>query len=179
MITFFAMQKHYMNFLCLLFFMSTSIFAINIGVIDSEYIFSQYNKRYEMEEILENKRLELNSDIEGLRQSLLEQEKIIKSKSKITESDKKKLLNLKKQFQEKIELSEQNFQENQQSFIHDIKFEIDSVAILIGKQKNLEMVIEKSATIYGGIDLTEDVINFLNNKESFKLDTKNILKREL
>ncbi|MGL4977855.1 MAG: OmpH family outer membrane protein [Cetobacterium sp.] len=159
--------------------MSTSIFAINIGVIDSEYIFSQYNKRYEMEEILETKRLELNSDIEGLRQSLLEQEKIIKSKSKITEADKKKLLNLKKQFQEKIELSEQNFQENQQNFIHDIKFEIDSVAILIGKQKNLEMVIEKSATIYGGIDLTEDVINFLNNKESFKLDTKNILKKEL
>ncbi|MGL4629342.1 OmpH family outer membrane protein [Cetobacterium sp.] len=168
-----------MNVLFLLLFMTTSAFALNIGVIDSEYIFSQYNKRYEMEEKLENKRLELNSEIEGLRQSLLEQEKIIKSKSKITENDKKKLLDLKKQFQDKIEISERDFQEEQQSFIYDIKFEIDSVSILIGKQKNLEMVIEKSATIYGGVDLTEEVINFLNNKESYKLDTTNLLKKQL
>ncbi|MGL5951136.1 MAG: hypothetical protein ACRCZH_06920, partial [Cetobacterium sp.] len=100
-------------------------------------------------------------------------------KSKITEEDKKKLLDLKKQFQDKIEISERDFQEEQQNFIYDIKFEIDSVSILIGKQKNLEMVIEKSATIYGGVDLTEDVINFLNNKESYKLDTTNLLKKEL
>ena len=64
-----------MNVLFLLLFMATSTFALNIGVIDSEYIFSQYNKRFEMEEKLENKRLELNSEIENLRQSLLEQEK--------------------------------------------------------------------------------------------------------
>lgn len=168
-----------MNVLFLLLFMTTSVFALNIGVIDSEYIFSQYNKRFEMEEKLENKRLELNAEIEGLRQSLLKQEKIIKSNSEITEEDKKKLLDLKKQFQEKIETSERIFQEDQQNFIYDIKFEIDSVAILIGKQKNLEMVIEKSATIYGGVDLTEDVLNFLNNKESYKLDTTNLLKKQL
>lgn len=41
------------------------------------------------------------------------------------------------------------------------------------------MVIEKSATIYGGVDLTEDVLNFLNNKESYKLDTTNLLKKQL
>ncbi|MGL5052299.1 MAG: OmpH family outer membrane protein [Cetobacterium sp.] len=168
-----------MNVLFLLLFITTSAFGLNIGVIDSEYIFNQYNKRYDMEEILENKRLKLNSEIEGLRQSLLKQEKIIKSKSKITESDKKKLLNLKKQFQDKIEISERHFQEDQQNFIYDIKFEIDSVAILIGKQKNLEMVIEKSATIFGGVDLTDDVINFLNNRDSYKLDTTNLLKKQL
>ncbi|MGL5088334.1 MAG: OmpH family outer membrane protein [Cetobacterium sp.] len=168
-----------MNILFLLLFITTSAFGLNIGVIDSEYIFSQYDKRYNMEEILENKRLELNSEIEGLRQNLLKQEKIIKSKSKITELDKKKLLNLKKQFQDKIEISERHFQEDQQNFIYDIKFEIDSVAILIGKQKNLEMVIEKSATIFGGVDLTDDVINFLNNKDSYKLDTTNLIKNQL
>ena len=41
-----------MNVLFLLLFMTTSAFALNIGVIDSEYIFSQYNKRFEMEEKL-------------------------------------------------------------------------------------------------------------------------------
>ncbi|MGL5000226.1 MAG: OmpH family outer membrane protein [Cetobacterium sp.] len=168
-----------MNFLFLLLFITTSAFGLNIGVIDSEYIFNQYNRRYEMEENLEKKRLELNSEIEILRKSLLEQEKFIKGKSNITETDKKKIINLKKQFQDKIEASERYFQEDQQNFIYDIKFEIDSVAILIGKQKNLEMVIEKSATIYGGVDLTEDVINFLNNKESYKLDTTNLLKKQL
>ncbi|MGL4946278.1 MAG: OmpH family outer membrane protein [Cetobacterium sp.] len=168
-----------MNVLFLLLFITTSTFGLNIGVIDSEYIFTQYNRRYEMEETLEEKRIELNSEIEILRQNLLEQEKIIKIKSKISEADKKKLLNLKKQFQDKIEISEKQFQEDQQNFIYDIKFEIDSVAGLIGKQKNLEMVIEKSATIYGGLDLTDDVINFLNNKESYKLDTTNILKKQL
>ncbi|WP_332479772.1 OmpH family outer membrane protein [Cetobacterium sp.] len=159
--------------------MSTSIFAINIGVIDSEYIFSQYNKRFEMEEKLENKRISLNSEIEKLRQELLEKEKVIKSKKTITEADKTALLDLKKQFQDKIESSEKDFELEQQNFIYDIKFEIDSVAILIGKQKNLEMVIEKSATIYGGVDLTEDVINFLNNKDSYKLDTTNLLKKQM
>ncbi|MEG0069491.1 OmpH family outer membrane protein [Cetobacterium sp.] len=168
-----------MKILFLLFFMSTSIFAINIGVIDSEYIFSQYNKRFEMEEKLENKRISLNSEIEKLRQELLEKEKVIKSKKTITEADKTALLDLKKQFQDKIESSEKDFELEQQNFIYDIKFEIDSVAILIGKQKNLEMVIEKSATIYGGVDLTEDVINFLNNKDSYKLDTTNLLKKQM
>ncbi|MBC2851433.1 OmpH family outer membrane protein [Cetobacterium sp. 8H] len=168
-----------MKILFLLFFMSTSIFAINIGVIDSEYIFSQYNKRFEMEEKLENKRISLNSEIEKLRQELLEKEKVIKSKKTITEADKTALLDLKKQFQDKIEASEKDFELEQQNFIYDIKFEIDSVAILIGKQKNLEMVIEKSATIYGGVDLTEDVINFLNNKDSYKLDTTNLLKKQM
>lgn len=168
-----------MNVLFLLLFISSSAFAINIGVIDSEYIFTQYNKRLEMEEKLENKRVELNLEIEQLRQSLLDQEKIIKAKQKVSDSDRRKLLDLKKQFQDKIENSERVFEREQQGFIYDIKFEIDSVAILIGKQKNLEMVIEKSATIYGGVDLTEDVINFLNNKESFKLDTTNLLKKQL
>ncbi|WP_297597129.1 OmpH family outer membrane protein [uncultured Cetobacterium sp.] len=168
-----------MKVLFLLFFMSTSIFAINIGVIDSEYIFNQYNKRFEMEEKLESKRISLNNEIEQLRQELLEKEKLIKSKKNITEADKTTLLDLKKQFQDKIGASEKDFELEQQNFIYDIKFEIDSVAILIGKQKNLEMVIEKSATVYGGVDLTEDVVNFLNNKDSYKLDTTNLLKKQM
>lgn len=167
-----------MKFLFILLCLSTSAFSATLGVIDSEYIFNQYNKRAILEEQLDKRRDELNSEIELLRQQLLIQEKKIKSKKKLTKKDKTELLNLKKQFQSKIESSEIIFEREQRNFVYDMKFEIDSVAILIGKEKNIDMVIEKSATIYGGTDLTEDVLNFLNNPKSYKLDTSNILKKD-
>ncbi|WP_297487119.1 OmpH family outer membrane protein [uncultured Cetobacterium sp.] len=167
-----------MKFLFILFCVSTSAFATTLGVIDSEYIFNQYNKRAVLEEKLDQRRSELNNEIEILRQTLLIKEKSIKSKKTLTSKDKEILLNLKKQFQKKIETSEISFEREQRNFVYDIKFEIDSVAILIGKEKNIDMVIEKSATIYGGTDLTEDVLNFLNNPTSYKLDTSNILKKD-
>nr|WP_307775533.1 OmpH family outer membrane protein [uncultured Cetobacterium sp.] len=167
-----------MKILFLFIYMSFSIFAINVGVIDSEYIFNQYEKRSTLEQKLEEKRESLNKEIEDLRIVLLKKEKKIKSKKSLTNEDKTNLLNLKKQFQEKIEESERIFENEQRNFVYDIKFEIDSVAILIGKEKNLDMVIEKNATIYGGVDITEDVLIFLNNPKSYKLDTTNLLKKE-
>lgn len=167
-----------MKFLFIIFCLSTSAFATTLGVIDSEYIFNQYNKRAVLEEKLDQRRDELNSEIEILRQQLLLKEKKIKSKKRLTSKDQSQLLDLKKQFQKKIESSEIIFDREQRNFIYDIKFEIDSVAILIGKEKNIDMVIEKNATIYGGTDLTEDVLNFLNNPKSYKLDTSNIIKKD-
>lgn len=167
-----------MRILFLLLVVSSSIFAMNIGVVDSEYIFNQYNKRVKMEADLEEKRVSLNNEIETLRKTLLLEEKQIKSKSNLTEKDKEAILNLKKQYQDKIQESEKNFQEEVQKFFYNIKFEIDSVAALIGKEKGIDMIIEKNATIYGGVDLTEDVLQFLNSTQSYELDTKKILKKE-
>lgn len=167
-----------MKLLFFLFFCSIYSFSMNIGVIDSEYIFNQYSKRILMEQQLEDKRDVLNKEIESLRQELLKKEQILKSKKNFSQEDKEAITNLKKQFQQKINSSEKIFDEEQQNFIYEIKFEIDSAAILIGKEKKLDMVIEKSATIFGGVDLTEDVLNFLNSKDSYKLDSKNLIKTE-
>lgn len=165
-----------MKLLFFLFFYSIHSFSMSIGVIDSEYIFNQYSKRILMEQKLEDKRNLLNNEIESLRQELLKKEQALKAKKNLSKEDKATIANLKKQFQQKINNSEKIFDEEQQNFVYEIKFEIDSAAILIGKEKKLDMVIEKSATIFGGVDLTEDVLNFLNSKDSYKLDTKNLIK---
>lgn len=167
-----------MRILFLLFFISLPIFSMNIGVVDFEYVFIQYNKRIQAEVELEEKRVALNNEIENLRKTLLVEEKQIRTKSNLTKKDEITLSNLKKQYQEKIQTSEKEFQEEISKTIYDIRFEINSAAILIGQEKKLDMVMEKNVTVYGGMDITEDVLLFLNTSDSYKLDTKKILKKQ-
>lgn len=167
-----------MRYLFLLFCISTSIFASNIGVIDTEYILTKYNRRVAVEKNLEQKRQTLNKEIENLRQELLRRERVIKSKKVLSKSDLDELDVLKTQFRQKIENCEKIYDDAEQNAMYELKFEIDSAAILVGKEKNLDMVIDKTATVFGGVDLTNDVIKFLNSKQTQKFSTDSLLKNK-
>lgn len=164
--------------LIFLYFISTFSFSSpNIGVVDTNFIFNNYYKRADMEKELDKRREELNKEIEDYRQKLLAEEKSIKSKEVLGNKEKERLLELKNLFQEKINKNEEIYYSEQQEFLSNIKFEIDAVAILIGKEKNLELVVEKNATIYGGTDITQEVLDFLNNPTTYKIDTSKIIKK--
>jgi hypothetical protein len=53
-----------------------------------------------------------------------------------------------------------------------LRGDIAVVALLIGKQKNLDMVIQKSITFYGGIDITQEVLDFLNSADKIEVGKK-------
>lgn len=165
-----------MNVLFLLFFISSSAFSLNIGVVDSNYIYTHYDRYIKIDKKLENRRLELNTKINTLKESLLKEENSIRLKNKINKEDEKKLITLNTNIEKKIDEYKDLYYSEQQQYIYDIQLEISSASALIGHNKKYDIILEKTSIPYGGEDISDDIITFLKTKNSYKLNIKNILK---
>lgn len=150
-------------------------FAHNLGVVDAETIFLNYNKKNLLEEELNNLKNNFNVELSNFKQEMLNKElEITKKGSKASKKEKDLVKSLKQQFQEKIQSAESELVQAQEKYISELRTDIAVAAVLVGKEKGLEMVINKSATFYGGEDITKEVLEFLNNSPSASLQGNKI-----
>lgn len=71
-----------------------------------------------------------------------------------------------KEYQSELSLKEQEL-------IQEIIDSIKEIVVLIAEEKGVEMVLDKKNVIYGGYDLSEDVIDYINDE--YEMENNNIV----
>lgn len=133
-------------------FISTNAFAQTIGVVDYPKVLSSYNYAKEVFKTLDSKNTEL-------QQYLFDKEKQYKN---LTNPVDKKTFEDKVQREYKAKVDALTKMKDQKE--QEITNSILTVVKKVATQKKIDVVVEASAVLTGGTDITNDVISGLNNK---------------
>ena len=160
-----------MNFLLLFFTIFSAALACDIGVIDSNIIFNNYKKKDTLEKKLENFKLLQEQQLLKEKNTLLKIEEKILKKKQPTSKEKNNLAKLEKKLEEKTAESQKQINIQQQEYLSELQRDISIAALIIGKEEDLDILLDRSALIYGGVDITNKVLESLNNPKTIPLDS--------
>lgn len=156
-------------------FCSLTLFAKEIGVVDADFVIQNYKKRELLETALNSKRDELVKTFTVKKENLLKKENILMEKGdSATKEELDSLALLQQDLDNVLAENDRILGELFDKYFEELRGDIAVAAILIGKEKNLDMVIQKAAAFYGGVDITEEVIDFLNSTQKIDMDKKGI-----
>ena len=133
-------------------FMGANAFAQTIGVVNYSKVLGSYNYAKEVFKTLDSKGTEL-------QQYLLDKEKQYKN---ITSPVERKSFEerVQKEYKAKVDaLGKMKVQKEEEVYNN-----ILTVVKRVATQKKIDVVVEASSVLTGGIDITNDVISGLNNK---------------
>lgn len=129
---------------------TTALAANDIGVVDITLVWDKYQKSVTIDKTADEK------DV-GLEKYLLEKKRLIAQGT--TPIERKNLEDkYVKEFQLKVEETKKWYATEQQ------KLEATMMDVIkkIATEKNLSIILNKKTTIYGGVDITDQVITALN-----------------
>ena len=152
------MKKISFLLLLALFLSPIAAFADNIGFIDMEKIFSKANmiKKYESEN--EKRRTEYQKFVKEREDKIEEAKKANKS-----EDDIKKLIS---KFEEEIRPKQEELSKIENDFRQKFFTTMTNTSQQVAKSLGIDVVVDKRAILTGGTDITEFVINRLNDDNS-------------
>lgn len=149
---------------------SGSIFAAKIATISTQKVFQGYSKAQSAKTKLLDEKNKLEGQLSLKAKSLdkVKKELIAKGK-KVTEAEadkyKKQEMELSKEYQAlQQKLSRMEYEE-----MVPIQTEIKSAINQVARKNKYEMVVEESAVLYGGEDITAEVLKSLENSKKIKL----------
>lgn len=119
---------------------------MKIGYVDMDSLLSQHPKRPQYEK--------------ALQQFIQQRQQDIQSKSSLpglTEEQKKKVQLLTQQYEKEVMEKDR---ELTQKMLDDIQKKIKEVA----SQKSFDLVLHKSAVLYGGVNITQDVLKLYKSE---------------
>ena len=131
---------------------TTALAANDIGVADITMVWDKYEKSVQIDKTADEKDVELEK-------FLLEKKRLIAQGA--TPIERKNLEDkYVKEFQLKVEETKKWYATEQQ------KLEASMMDVIkqISTQKNLSVVLNKKTAIYGGVDITNEIITALNQK---------------
>ena len=130
--------------------------AATIGYIDVEKVFSNYEKTKKTQEDVRRKGQIIQDEI------INKQKELEKEKSKgMPEAG---LRNLVDKFEKEIGPKKTAIEEYQKKMKQEIYNDIKKATETTAKKMGLEIVLDKTALITGGTDITDEVISLLNKK---------------
>ena len=151
----------------LLFVFSASSFALSVGYVDIEKVFSQYKGTTEAKEKLqkevekEQKAVEKEKDAILKEKADLDKKKAILDRAKVEELEMA-LQEKAQKLQEKALKIQQDLLAREKALTSNIIDEIRAIVQKIAKEKNFDMVFEKNTLLYGGEDITYLVTKEIN-----------------
>jgi Skp family chaperone for outer membrane proteins len=158
-----------------------SLFSQNIAVMDPRVVLDQYQKRLEFENDLREKEKNYQKIIFDERIKILEEEgEQLKKYGSLSQEEKRKITSKNEKLDEKYDEMENSLKELHLEYQNILKSDITIAAVIVGKEKGYDIVISKEVSFYGGVDITQDVIEFLNSsdrtllEESLKNGSKNL-----
>ncbi len=168
-------------FYIFLFLINVSVFSQNIAVMDPRLVLDQYQKRLEFENDLREKEKNYQKIIFDERIKILEEEgEQLKKYGSLSQEEKRKITSKNEELDEKYDEMENSLKELHLEYQNILKSDITIAAVIVGKEKGYDIVISKEVSFYGGVDITQDVIEFLNSsdrtllEESLKNGSKNL-----
>ncbi|MFC1559703.1 OmpH family outer membrane protein [Candidatus Margulisiibacteriota bacterium] len=155
------MKKFMVLVLVTAFFMGIagSAFAAGAGMgyIDVQKVFKEYKATEKAQEEVSKQEESFKKEFESSQKKLAEAEK---KDMKRSELDK-----LRKELEEKLEPKRERLVELNRRLTQKIQQEILDATKEVAKKVGIDMVFDKQVVITGGTDLTEMVVNKLNNRK--------------
>jgi Skp family chaperone for outer membrane proteins len=134
---------------------SIGAFAAGIGLVDSNRVTTEYSKAIEAQKKADQYETELKN---SLKQASDELEKLSKNAA-ATEAQKKDKT---KQAQDKFNADRKRIETAVVKLKEEIYSEIKDAITEEAKAQSLDMVVPASVSLYGGKDITDDVVKRLN-----------------
>ncbi|MCE5300890.1 MAG: OmpH family outer membrane protein, partial [Spirochaetia bacterium] len=150
------MRKFTLVFAGMLFFAFTAgAFALNVGYVDIEKVFNQYQGTKTAKEKLQKEVEKEQKNIEKEKNDLIKLKKDLDNKKLVLDKDKvaaqeKELQDKLTSLQEKAMKIQQDLLNQEKELTANIVDEIRSIVQKLAKEKNYDMVFEKSMLLYGG-----------------------------
>ena len=148
------MSKFFSSFVVLLslFMFSNAVQATNIGYIDFRKVGTSYNYAKNAFKDIDNKSMEL-------QQFIIDKDKQYKS---IESPIAKK--NFEEKTQQEFSAKKDALEKMQMAKEEDIYNRIISATRVIANEKKLDAVFDQNALFVGGVDISDDVIRYLNSQ---------------
>lgn len=128
------------------------VYAEGFAYIDTEKIMSNYSKAQELSVDLKTK----TTDLQKIALNAIKNVKLAKISQRKLLEDK-----YKKEFKEKQTLYKLQYL----SELQKVESDIQDAVITVAKSKNVSLILNKNSVMYGGIDLTYDVLAVLKSKK--------------
>ena len=134
---------------------TSNLHAENIGVVDLQKVFVSYKETDKARKDFEKKQKELRDELEEKQKTL---EKAQKDNKKPEEIQK-----LVQEIQEELQPKQEDLIKLNNELMASIRADILRSAKKVAKDYGIDIVIDKQAVLHGGFDLTDFVIEDLNN----------------
>ncbi len=112
-----------------------------VGVIDARQVMSQHPDRQTVESQMQAAADEIRKDFEEKSKGMNDQEK-----------------------QDYLQQSQQRLLQKQQELVEPVEQSVQDAVKKVADTKGISVVLDKSVVVYGGQDITQDVINKLSKK---------------
>lgn len=146
-------------------------FAKNIGVVNVQALMNNHPKAQSVAQELTAKKESLEREINKRGEAYLAMRQALVEKGEAASEDEKlALAREERALQAYISQLQNELDRFEQSKTNSLQVEIMTAIKEIKDIKNLDMVLDGSIVILGGIDITKDVSDFLSNIEKISLD---------
>jgi outer membrane protein len=145
------------SFVTLVFGCTFAQAATSIGYIDVQKVFKDYRETSKAQEQVAKQEEEFKKEFENSQKKLSDAEK---SKMKKAELEK-----LRKELEEKLLPKRQSLIALNEKLTSELQSKILAATKDVTKKVGIDVVFDKQVIITGGVDLTEMVINKLNEKD--------------
>ena len=129
-------------------------YAETIGMVDIQKVLSSYKKTETLGKLLEKEQKKLQKDLEKKQKKL--------EKAKNNQEAPEKLQKLVTEFQEELQPKQEAFNQLRVSHLKILQDDVTAATKKISADYGIDIVVDKTAILVGGFDLTEFVIEHLN-----------------
>lgn len=128
-------------------------FAYTIGYVDTGKILMQYKGATSARSQMQHQLQQYQSEFAKRQKKIAEAQKAGKSPAEIQK--------MTEQYERELAPYKSRAQNLEQSLSADIKTKVEAKISAIAKRRGVDVVVDKAAVLYGGVDLTGDVLSAL------------------
>jgi len=164
------MKKIFMIVFGVLFFLSAAkVYALQVGYVDIEKVFNEYEGTKKAKEKLQEKLDAEKKTLESKKKEIQDLQDSLEKQKTVLSKEKEK--NMEEQLQTKLEKLQAEASDTQQKLLDEEKTmtsniveEIRAIVQKVAKEKGYDYVFERNNILYGGDDLTAFVIKTMNEE---------------
>jgi Skp family chaperone for outer membrane proteins len=157
--------------LVLLTLLTVTLLGDKIGFVDVQTIMGTHPKAKTIAEELNAEKSRLEKDINEKGAVYLANKQALEEKGdSATEEEKTALLQQEKELQAYIAKLQKQLTQMEQEKTSSLQTEVYTAIKEVAKENEVDIVINKTSVILGGVDLTKKVTEFLSGTEKISLD---------
>jgi len=150
--------------------MSMSVFASKIATVNTQKVFEGYSKTQTVKTKLEQEKTKLESQLAVKAKSLEQTAKTLNAKGdQVTVAEKDKFQKQQETFAKERQALQNKLGKMEYTEMTAIQNEIKSAVTRVARSKKYDTVLEAGAVLYGGTDITAEVLKELESTKKIKL----------
>lgn len=150
--------------------MSVSAFAVKIGVVNTQEVFSKYTGTKKVQQELVKEKEKLENDIRSKEVELQKLGIELQGKgAKVTDAEKDAYNKQAQALDQFVKNAQKQLSQKEYQSFETIRTTIDASVQSIAKKNKYDYVLEAGAVKFGGTDITQDVIKMMESTKKIDL----------